>query len=202
MVEYCGKYKDIALPHGKSKSCEEKYVRTNPDILEKAYHLSEENKKAEEIIDVMGKDDSFQDTRNSKQIRNKKYRETVKKNPLKPTNVDDKIYQVLCSLQDSDFIQQIVFTNKKRPIVILYTEEQIQDLKSNCVGKCGSIIGIDKTFNLGSCFVSTLTYKNQHVIQRESKDIPIFLGPVMLQYESDFETFSSFFLTLSRRLEM
>lgn len=25
-VEYCGKYKDIALPHGKSKNCQEKYV--------------------------------------------------------------------------------------------------------------------------------------------------------------------------------
>lgn len=50
-------------------------------------------------------------------------------------------------------------------------------------------IGIDKTFNLGFCFVFTLTYKNQHVIKRESKDFQIFLGPVMLLYERDFETF-------------
>uniref|UniRef100_K1QX64 Uncharacterized protein n=1 Tax=Magallana gigas TaxID=29159 RepID=K1QX64_MAGGI len=61
--------------------------------------------------------------KNSKQIRNKKYRETGK--PLKPTNVADEVYQVLCSLQTSDFIQQLVFTKKKRPIILLYSDNQI-----------------------------------------------------------------------------
>lgn len=54
LVEYRGQYKDIALPHGQFKSCQEKYVRTDPDILEKAYHLNEERKKPDEIIEVIG----------------------------------------------------------------------------------------------------------------------------------------------------
>lgn len=44
---------DIALHHGQFKSCQGKYVRTDPDILEKAYHLSEERKKPDEIIEVI-----------------------------------------------------------------------------------------------------------------------------------------------------
>lgn len=35
-------------------------------------------------MDMMGENDSFQAPRNSKQIRNKKYRETSKESPLKP----------------------------------------------------------------------------------------------------------------------
>lgn len=54
LVEYRGQYYDIALPHGQFKSCQEKYVRTDPDILEKAYHLNEERKKPDEIIEVIG----------------------------------------------------------------------------------------------------------------------------------------------------
>lgn len=65
-------------------------------------------------MNMMGEDNSFMAPKNSKQVRNKKYRETIKEEPLKPTNVADEVYQVLCSLQTSDFIQQLVFTSKKK----------------------------------------------------------------------------------------
>lgn len=39
---------------GNSKVVKEKYVRTDPDILEKAYNLNEERKKPDEIIEVIG----------------------------------------------------------------------------------------------------------------------------------------------------
>jgi hypothetical protein len=134
-----------------------------------------------------------------KQIRNKKYRETSKESPLKPVNVADEIYQVLCSLQTSDFIQQVIFTNSKRPIVILYKMDQMKDLKANCIGG-GSIIGIDKTFNLGSCFVSTLTYKQKAVIQRETRDHPIMLGPMMLHFDSDYNTYFTFLSHIRQKI--
>lgn len=57
------------------------------------------------------------------------------------------MYQLLCSLQISDFIQHLIFTNK-RPIIILYSNNQIKELRPNCLGKHGSVIGIDRTFNL------------------------------------------------------
>lgn len=130
--------------------------------------------------------------KNSKQIRNKKYRETIKEEPLKPTNVADEVYQVLCFLQTSDFIQQLVFTKKKRPIILLYSDNQIKDLRANCLGKHGSVIGIDRTFNLGSCYVTAMTFKHQADVQRETKGNPIMLGPIMLHYESDFKAYTTF----------
>lgn len=142
----------------------------------------------------MEEDNSFMAPKNSIQIRNKKYRETIKEEPLKPTNVADEVYQVLCSLQTSDFIQQLVFTNKKRPIILIYSDNQIKDLRANCLGKHGSVIGIDRTFNLGSCYVTAMTFKHQAVtcIQRETKGKPIMLGPMMLHYESEFEAYTTF----------
>lgn len=37
-----------------------------------------------------------------------------------------------------------------------------------------------------------MTFKNQGVIQRETKGKPIMLGPMMLYYESDFEAYTTF----------
>lgn len=143
-------------------------------------------------MNMMGEDNSFMAPKNSKQVRNKKYRETIKEEPLKPTNVADEVYQVLCSLQTSDFIQQLVFTSKKKHIILLYSDNQIKDLRANCLGKHASVIGIDRIFNLGSCYVTAMTFKNQGVIQRETKGKPIMLGPMMLYYESDFEAYTTF----------
>ena len=198
IIEYCGKFNEVVMAHGNSKDKNENYIRTDPAIIQKAYELSKE-KKTYEVIEQMCENDSFQAPKNSKQIRNKKYRETSKEAPLKPINVADEMYQVLCSIQTSDFIQQIIFTNKKRPITILYKADQIEDMKANCIGEGGSIIGIDKTFNLGSCFVSALTYKQKAVIQRETNDHPIMLGPMMLHYDSDYETYFSFLSLIKQK---
>lgn len=64
---------------------------------------------------------------------------------------------------------------------------------SNCAHEHGSVIGIDKTFNLGKCFVTCLSYKNQGVVHRDSKENPIMLGPIYLHWDSKEETYFSFF---------
>lgn len=92
------------------------------------------------------------------------------------------------------------YEETKKTFILLYTDEQIQDIKSNCSGENASIIGIDKTFNLGSCFVSATTYKNKAVKNRESKLQLIFLGPMMLHFDSDFETYSTFLSHLKLKL--
>lgn len=57
----------------------------------------------------------------------------------------------------------------------VYSDEQIQDMKSNCIGTNGSVIGIGRTFNLRSCFVTTTTYKILVIPQRETSQNLIFL---------------------------
>jgi len=63
-----------------------------------------------------------------------------------------------------------------------------------------SVIGIDRTFNLGPCFVTTLVYKNTALIRKETNDHPVFLGPVMLHFDAKQETYVTFFSHLSSAL--
>ena len=44
-----------------------------------------------------------------------------------------------------------------------------------------SVIGIDRTFNLGPCFVTALVYKNKSAVRKTNNEHPIFLGPVATQ---------------------
>lgn len=77
--------------------------------------------------------------------------------------------------------------------VIVYSDEQIQDMISNCIGTNGSVIGIGRSFNLRSCFVTTTTYKILVILQRETLQNLILLdtrditkynfnGPIFLHW--------------------
>lgn len=72
-------------------------------------------------------------------------------------------------------------------------------MKANCIGG-GSIIGIDKIFNLGSCFVLALTYKQKAAIRRETKDHPIMLGPMMLHFDSDYDAYFTFLSHIRQKI--
>ena len=80
------------------------------------------------------------------------------------------------------------------PNIILYTNEQILDLKHFVKNAKNQQIGIDRTFNLGNYYVTTLVYKNQRIIRKQSKsgnniEHPIFMGPVMLHKDATFKTY-------------
>jgi len=44
----------------------------------------------------------------------------------------------------------------------------MSDMKANCTGEGGSVLGIDRTFNLGKCFVTAISYKNKKVIHQKN----------------------------------
>ena len=104
---------------------------------------------------------------NAKQITDKVYRESKKdQNNLKLTNIADEVLATLTMCQNGENnIREVITTPNKPPSVIVYSNEQLEDLKTNCVGPKGSVIGIDRTFNLGPCFVTTTTYKNRKIIK-------------------------------------
>ena len=60
-----------------------------------------------------------------------------------------------------------------------------------------SVIGIDRTFNLGPCFVTTLVYKNKSVARKTNNEHPIFLGPVMFHFDGKTDSYTAFFSPLS-----
>ncbi|VDI75391.1 Hypothetical predicted protein [Mytilus galloprovincialis] len=57
-----------------------------------------------------------------------------------------------------------------------------------------------KRFNLGSFYVTSIVYKN--VNRKETKDNPIFAGPMVLHKDASYTTYRGFFSHISATLEL
>jgi hypothetical protein len=80
-------------------------------------------------------------------------------------NVADDVLSVLNMFQNSPFIREVITTcSSKPPSIILYTDLQMALLKSAIAS--GTVIGIDRTLNLSSCFLTPLCFPN---VNLESK---------------------------------
>ena len=80
------------------------------------------------------------------------------------------------------FVRHISCGLGKTPTIVLYTEEQLFDLKKLCGGG-HSVLGVDKTFNLGNMHVIVTCYKQITVKRRRTGEPTIFLHDT-----SDFES--------------
>lgn len=81
-------------------------------------------------------------------------------------NVADDIATVqtmLCGFHDHPFMQEIVQIKGKPASVILYLEDNLKEIQQFCTPSANhpSVVGIDRTFNLGACFAATLVYHHK-----------------------------------------
>ena len=143
--------------------------------------------------------------RNLKQLHNKKYNlkkknsESSQSGKLYNNNYSDEIIQVISMAQTVSFVRKIIHKKEEPLCVILYEENQIQDLKRFCVtGKV--VLCVDKTYNLGKTFVTVTVLKHLSVL-RQNNIHPLFLGPIFLHGKSDFKTYYKFFNCLSFELK-
>jgi hypothetical protein len=76
-----------------------------------------------------------------------------KKNPLE-RDLDDYVH-FLCMAKDDP-----------HPMIVLMSDEQIADIRAQCTSDAQypSVLCIDRTFNLGSCFVTITVYKNKNLL--------------------------------------
>lgn len=98
-----------------------------------------------------------------KVVYQSKYSIKKLENPnMNRVNVADGILAVLNKSVGNKFIRDVWTTKpNKPPSIILYTDQQQQLLK-NAI-KTGNVIGIDRTFNLNSCFLTNLCFKNTKI---------------------------------------
>ena len=104
---------------------------------------------------------------------------------------------------DSDFVRSVHFSANKIPTVVLYTEDQVKDVTRFCCSwplARSTVFGFDKTYNLTDLYVTPGVFKNLSVTRRSTGDHPIFVGPILIHGNSDFETFHVFFSELSAML--
>ncbi|XP_052699373.1 uncharacterized protein LOC128176881 [Crassostrea angulata] len=203
VVEYQGSWESPKLPHGNCTKASVPYRRTDPAILREAAHITKQHHQMPmTTCQQMMQNDSINAPR-AKQIRDKVYRETKKTDsenfPLH--NIADEVLCVINMCQNGENnVREIFLTPNKPPSVIVYSDEQLEDMKSNCIGPNGSVIGIDRTFNLGPCFVTTTTYKNVKILKRETLQNPIFLGPVFLHWDGETDSYFKFLCHLNSKL--
>ena len=93
----------------------------------------------------------------------------------------------------------VVRLNGKLPCIILFSDEQIDDLKMLCCSG-QSVWGLDETFNLCYMHITMPSYKQLSVTRDTSSEPPLFFGPMYIHDNSDFESYSIFFLHIKTKL--
>ena len=202
LVEYQGIYKNQKPPHGNNAKTEEPYIRTDPEILREAATITKTKHQMPIKTSHQMLLNNSVNAPSAKQIRDKVYRESKKdQNNFKVNNIADEVLSTICMCQSGENnIREVIVNPNKPPSVIVYSDDQLEDLKTNCIGSKGSVIGIDRTFNLGPCFVTTTTYKNGKLLKRETLQNPIFLGPTLLHWDGETESYYKFLCHINTRL--
>ncbi|KAL3883680.1 hypothetical protein ACJMK2_029919 [Sinanodonta woodiana] len=107
-------------------------------------------------------DNSFTAPKSTRQINDKKFRYRKRKSKEimnSQINLADDVVNVLCELHSNPVIQEIILTKHKKPVVIVYINQQMDDMIRNCEGDDGSVLGVDITFNFEIFYVTVFSYK-------------------------------------------
>jgi len=115
-------------------------------------------------------------------------------------NLADDIQSLLTRLSsdDEDFVQGIQCLLCRSPSVVLFTQEQIDDLHmfrcSAASGNMCSVLAVDRTFNLSSLFVTMTIFRHRKIVWKTTLEAPIFLGLTMLHGDGNgkFATYLNF----------
>ena len=115
-------------------------------------------------------------------------------------NVADHIVCVENMTQNLEFVRAVQHMKGFTPNVILYTNNQINDIKRFCCKENGTVLGLDKIFNLGEFHVTPMVYKNLPVVRRTTQEHPICFGPTFIHSNSSTKTYSYFLHHISDHL--
>ncbi|RDH83421.1 MAG: hypothetical protein DIZ80_08245, partial [endosymbiont of Galathealinum brachiosum] len=204
IVEYVGTFPSKTLPHGNSKAAHGDYVRTSVKV-KTAIQDRVVNSTPRQVYTDMVLNSSSNAPQNLRQVQNIKYtvekkkRQTRTGTSINRKNNADDIQTLLSIMHEHPFIQEIVQAKDKAPTVILYTDDQMTDMRNVCEYQ-NSVLGVDRTFNLGPCFVTLFVYKNVNIIRRSSGNPPIQLGPLYLHWDGDCSTYHRFFSHINYKI--
>jgi len=199
--EYLGTFPLQQSYHGNGKKNPPQYIRTPTDV-KKRVSKAVLTQTPREVYSQCVREDEENAPRDLKQVQNIKQKVSREnKPPGNRTNLADDIQTVLNMLQDDNYVEQVISRKGKPPCVILYLDQQLNDVKRFCCGEeATSVLGVDRTFNLGACFLTLTVFKNQTLVKRDTGEPPIFLGPLYLHWDGSYETYHDFFAHLKSKL--
>ena len=196
IVEYIGTYPGRGF-HGNVKDEERNapFVRTKPHVMQK---LKSElkHRSVKDVERQLNREtpDDFEKHKNEKQLRNAKYNIANDKNNRGMSNIADQIICVEEMTKTHEFVQSVKhLSGMNHPVITLFTEQQINDVKRFCCRDDAGVLGMDKTYNLGEFHVTPTVYKDKSVKRREgSQDHPICFGPTFIHQSSTTKAYQSF----------
>ncbi|XP_060563165.1 uncharacterized protein LOC132722661 [Ruditapes philippinarum] len=199
IVEYVGTFPG-RKPHGKSIVYKKPYIRTKPSVIrELKGQLKTQSVKT--VMNGMNKStkDDFSKQRNATQLRNFKYQQTkLSSNAL--SKADNKIINLAEMVKTHDLVYSVKhIKGLQDPVITLCNDQQITDIKRFC-GTGRTVLGIDKTYNLGDFHVTPTVYQDLSVIRESNGHHPITFGPIFIHTNSSTKTLSSFFHDIADNL--
>jgi len=201
IVEYSGNYPQQSASHGNSVK-ETEYVRTKPDVVAAVDAELKSSKRPREACHDVNVNNPEAGPRNMQQVYNRKKSLNEKLTQQRPKcNLADDVQAVLGMVQEQQFVRSVVVAGDKPPTVIVYTDQQVADVKRWCCGprkRC--ILVIDRTFNLGKCYVTVTTFKYLDVLHNQTNEPPVMLGPCYLHWGGTVATYATFFQHLRLKL--
>ena len=210
VCEYLGIFPTDVSSHGNCASDGTEYVRVRPEVTASVKeHCTQTKAKPNQIYSTMVLDATdVSCPRKKKQVQNISAAVTsnlINEKIRGTNNLADEM-NTLCSLVvENDFVKNVSFTADHAPCVVLFTKEQLSDVKrfcgANAPDKMRSVLCVDRTFNLSSLFVTITVFKNQSVLRNTTMQPPIFLGPLFLHGDGQFMTYLTFFNFLRGMLD-
>nr|XP_039265772.1 uncharacterized protein LOC120341348 [Styela clava] len=200
VVEYKGIFPGHT-PHGNAKINQQAYIRTSADFMENIISKCECVTAKKLYVNLQ--QHAEENLRNLRQIENARFNQKKKKQgagiKIYHKNYADEILEVINMAQTNEFVQKVTHSKMESVNVTLFFEEQCLDLKRFCCsGK--TILGFDKTFNLGRVYVTVTVFKNLSLLSCKSGEHPLFFGPIFLHHKSDKSTFTEFFTNIKSKL--
>ena len=203
LIEYLGEFPQEVAPHGSSSKGTGEYVRSHPDVITEIKQkctLTKSKPKGIYKEMVLSGTSEYKKPRNLKQVQNASVREACN-NSSSSKNFADEIQSLSTMVTNNHpFVKTVIIDEGSTPSIILFTDEQIRDIRRFCGGSVDgslrSVLSVDRTFNLSSLFVTVTVFKNNSVIRSTSMQPPIFIGPVMLHGDGKYKTYLMFFARL------
>ncbi len=207
LYEYIGTYpKNVNVQHGNAHTGANCYVRSHPETMKQIkdqVKTTKPRKVYTQMVVEAGPTNPVSAPNNRKQVENQRYLQNSKGNRVAKANFADhlQIVENMASDDDEPFVQHVIRSKGKSPIIIMYTKEQIADINRFCCSVVGetTVLGTDKTYNLGQVLVTATVFKHLALLNGSGQN-PIFPGIMMIHANSDYPTFRRMWDTLHYEL--
>ena len=107
------------------------------------------------------------------------------KKTLSMGNLADQTQFMMKECDTDDFIRELIVNKRTTHSYILGTNEGMDGMVQFCSQKKARIIGIDRTFNLSSHYVTVVVYSHTNLTVQKTGNAPAMVGCFLVHPKGD-----------------